>query len=209
MIEKTDVETLIGRLPELERQMSQPENGSDRRKMQALVREHAALKKITKKADAYYRARQSIDEYADMLRDDGQDDELREMATTELADTQAKLPGLEPALALALVPPDPDDSRNAIVDIRAGTGGDVYSLFAGDLFRMYSSFAEKQRWKIETMSQSSGEHGGFKEIISRIVGRGAYSWLKFESGAHRVQRVPETEAQGRIHTSACTVAIMP
>jgi peptide chain release factor 1 len=209
MIEKTDVETLIGRLPELERQMSQPENASDRRKMQALVREHAALKKITKKADAYYRARQSIDEYEEMLRDDGQDDELREMATTELADTQAKLPGLETALALALVPPDPDDSRNAIVEIRAGTGGDEASLFAGDLFRMYSRFAEIRGWKVGLIDVSANDLGGYKEVVCSIEGENVYQEMRYESGVHRVQRVPVTESSGRIHTSAATVAVFP
>ena len=122
---------------------------------------------------------------------------------------QAARDGLETELQTLLIPRDPNDQRNVFLEVRAGTGGDEAAIFSGDLFRMYSRYAERQGWKVEVLSESAGEHGGYKEIISRVAGKGAYSRLKFESGAHRVQRVPATEAQGRIHTSACTVAILP
>ena len=137
------------------------------------------------------------------------DADIRAMAQEEIEDDQGRLETLELDLQRLLLPKDPNDEKNIFLEIRAGTGGDEAAIFSGDLFRMYSKFAEAQRWKVEVISQSDGDHGGFKEIIVRIVGKGVYSKLKFESGAHRVQRVPETESQGRIHTSACTVAIMP
>jgi peptide chain release factor 1 len=139
----------------------------------------------------------------------GTDVEMRELGAEEARVLRERTEELERKIKLLLLPKDPNDGRNVILEIRAGTGGDEAALFAGDLFRMYSRFAERQGWKVEVLSDSAGEHGGYKEIISRVVGRGAYSRLKFESGAHRVQRVPATEAQGRIHTSACTVAILP
>ena len=131
------------------------------------------------------------------------------MAQDELKEGEQQLEMLELDLQKLLLPKDPNDHKNVFLEIRAGTGGDEAAIFSGDLFRMYSKFAENCRWKVEVMSESSGDHGGYKEIIARIVGTGVYSQLKFESGAHRVQRVPDTESQGRIHTSACTVAIMP
>ena len=161
-----------------------------------------------------------LEKYQQWLELNSQAEDTRVMLTDEdslirkLA--QEELPGLEQALDAAynqlqtlLLPKDPNDERNIFLEIRAGTGGDEAALFAGDLFRMYNAFADSQRWTVEIMNQSPGEHGGYREIISRIIGRGAYSRLKFESGAHRVQRVPTTEAQGRIHTSACTVAVLP
>lgn len=135
--------------------------------------------------------------------------ELREMAEAELDDARERLVGLEAELRKHLIPRDPNDNANLYLEIRAGTGGDEAALFAGDLLRMYSSYAEKQGWQVEILSASEGEHGGYKEVISRLIGTGAFSRLKFESGAHRVQRVPATESQGRIHTSACTVAVLP
>ncbi|MDH3690573.1 MAG: peptide chain release factor 1 [Gammaproteobacteria bacterium] len=137
------------------------------------------------------------------------DKSMRKMAQEEIPELRDKLNACEQEIQHLLLPKDPNDERNIFLEIRAGTGGDEAALFAGDLFRMFCSYAERRKWKVEVVSQSSGEHGGYKEIISRIVGRGAYSRLKFESGAHRVQRVPETEAQGRIHTSACTIAVLP
>jgi peptide chain release factor 1 len=131
------------------------------------------------------------------------------MAKEEISEGKAKLEQLDLELKKALLPKDPNDSRNIIIEIRAGTGGDEASIFSGDLFRMYSRYVEKQKWQIEVMSSNIGDHGGFKEVIARISGDNVYAKLKFESGAHRVQRVPETESQGRVHTSACTVAIMP
>ena len=139
----------------------------------------------------------------------GSDIEMRELAVTEARDLRERLDAEGLELTRLLIPNDPRDDSNIFLEIRAGTGGDEAAIFAGDLFRMYSRYAERQGWQVEVLSESAGEHGGYKEIISRVVGRGAYSKLKFESGAHRVQRVPATEAQGRIHTSACTVAILP
>lgn len=137
------------------------------------------------------------------------DPEMREMAQDELREAKEKSEQLEQQLQVLLLPKDPDDERNAFLEVRAGTGGDEAALFAGDLFRMYSRYAEARRWRVEIMSASEGEHGGYKEIIAKISGDGVYGRLKFESGGHRVQRVPATESQGRIHTSACTVAVMP
>lgn len=137
------------------------------------------------------------------------DSELREMAVEELAQATARQEVLEGEIRLLLLPRDPNDDLNIFLEIRAGTGGDEAAIFAGDLFRMYQKYAESRGWPLEILSSSPGEHGGFKEIIARIAGKGAYSRFKFESGTHRVQRVPETESQGRIHTSACTVAILP
>jgi len=142
-----------------------------------------------------------------MLKDS--DPEIREMAQDEFKQSKANKEALNLTLQKLLLPKDPNDDKNTYLEIRAGTGGDEAAIFAGDLFRMYSRFAEKNRWQVEVMSENEGDHGGYKEIITRIVGNGVYSKLKFESGAHRVQRVPETESQGRVHTSACTVVIMP
>ena len=139
----------------------------------------------------------------------GADAEMRELAEDELRDLDARIGTEGFELTKLLIPTDPRDDSNIFLEIRAGTGGDEAAIFAGDLFRMYARFAERQGWKVEVLSESAGEHGGYREIISRVVGKGAYSRLKFESGTHRVQRVPATEAQGRIHTSACTVAILP
>jgi len=139
----------------------------------------------------------------------GADAEMRSLAEDELRELDARLAAEDLDLTRLLIPKDPRDDSNIFLEIRAGTGGDEAAIFAGDLFRMYARYAERQGWKVEVLSESPGEHGGYREIISRVAGRGAYSRLKFESGTHRVQRVPATEAQGRIHTSACTVAILP
>lgn len=137
------------------------------------------------------------------------DSEMREMAQAELKEAREASDMLAKELEILLLPKDPDDERNCYLEVRAGTGGDEAAIFAGDLFRMYTRYAESRRWKVEVMSANEGEHGGYKEVIAKVVGEGAYGRLKFESGGHRVQRVPETESQGRIHTSACTVAVMP
>jgi peptide chain release factor 1 len=159
---------------------------------------------------AYLRFQQvlsAITEAKLLLKD--ADPDMREMAQEEMKEGEAQLETLELELQRLLLPKDPNDHKNVFLEIRAGTGGDEAAIFSGDLFRMYSKFAETQRWQVEVMSENNGDHGGYKEIIARIVGKWVYSKLKFESGAHRVQRVPDTESQGRIHTSACTVAIMP
>ena len=168
------------------------------------------LSEIEPIVDNYARYRHlsgEVEEARGMLEDP--DASIREMAREELPELERQLAQCSAALQKLLLPKDPNDQRNIFLEIRAGTGGDEAALFTGDLFRMYSAYAERRGWKVEVVSESPGEHGGYKEIISRVEGRGAYSRLKFESGVHRVQRVPETESQGRIHTSACTVAVMP
>ena len=168
------------------------------------------LAEITPIVETFHHYRKIEQELADahvMLADS--DSAIQDMAKAELPAIQQRMQDCESSLQTLLLPKDPNDSRNIYLEIRAGTGGDEAALFSGDLFKMYYAYAESRRWRVEVMSSSEGEHGGYKEIISKIVGAGAYSCLKFESGAHRVQRVPETESQGRIHTSACTVAVMP
>lgn len=170
-----------------------------------LSRERADLEPIVNLYNTYQACAADIATAQEMASDP----EMREFADAEMREGRMRLEQLENELQKQLLPKDPNDERNVFLEVRAGTGGDEAALFAGDLFRMYSRFAERNRWQVEIVSESPGEKGGFKEIIVRIVGQGAYSVLKFESGAHRVQRVPATEAQGRIHTSACTVAILP
>ena len=178
---------------------------ADQERFRALSREYAQLSDVSKCFTDWRQVQEDI-ETAQMMLDDP---EMREMAQDELREAKEKSEQLEQQLQVLLLPKDPDDERNAFLEVRAGSGGDEAALFAGDLFRMYSRYAESRRWRVEIMSASEGEHGGFKEVIAKISGEGVYGRLKFESGGHRVQRVPETESQGRIHTSACTVAIMP
>jgi peptide chain release factor 1 len=178
---------------------------ADQERFRALSREYAQLSDVSKCFTDWRQVQEDI-ETAQMMLDDP---EMREMAQEELQDAKARSEEMEQQLQVLLLPKDPDDERNAFVEVRAGTGGDEAALFAGDLFRMYSRYAESRRWRVEIMSANEGEHGGFKEVIAKISGDGVYGRLKFESGGHRVQRVPATESQGRIHTSACTVAVMP
>ena len=203
----TKLEGLRERLQEVDALLGTPGVISDQNKFVALSKERAELDPVVTCYAQYQSLTESIDSVREMLKDP--DPELRELADEELRETQEKLENLEPTLQKLLLPTDPADNSNIFLEIRAGTGGEEAALFAGDLFRMYSRYAEKHRWTLEVMNESLSEQGGYKEIIVRLVGRGAYSRLKFESGGHRVQRVPETESQGRIHTSACTVAIMP
>jgi len=172
-----------------------------------LSMEYARLEPVAARFNEFRRLEAERRSAAEMA--EGGDAEMRELAEDELRDLDARVEAEAAELTKLLVPKDPRDDSNIFLEIRAGTGGDEAAIFAGDLFRMYSRYAERQGWKVEVLSENAGEHGGYKEIISRVVGKGAYSQLKFESGAHRVQRVPATEAQGRIHTSACTVAILP
>jgi peptide chain release factor 1 len=172
-----------------------------------LSREHAQIEPVVNCYVRYQETVENIGEAKGMLKDS--DPDMRALGEDELAKEQQVQEELELELQKLLLPKDPNDDHNIYLEIRAGTGGDEAALFAGDLFRMYSRYAEQRRWQIEILSDHAGEHGGHKEIILRIIGQGAYSRLKFESGGHRVQRVPETESQGRVHTSACTVAIMP
>ncbi len=196
---------LSERLIEVNQLLSTEEATRDMDAFRRLNRERAELEPVVELFHAY----QSCEADIEAAREMAGDPEMREFAETEIREGEAKLSGLDQELQKALLPKDPNDERSVFLEIRAGTGGDEAALFAGDLFRMYSRFAERRRWQVEVVSASEGEMGGYKEIIARIVGQGAYSVLKFESGAHRVQRVPTTETQGRVHTSACTVAVMP
>ncbi|WP_372872262.1 peptide chain release factor 1 [Shewanella sp.] len=179
---------------------------SDQDRFRALSKEYAQLEAVVKGFKAYQQAVADLDTAKEMLEED--DPELREMAQEEMKSAKIALEQLEGELQILLLPKDPNDETNAFVEIRAGAGGDEAAIFAGDLFRMYSRYAETQRWQVEIVSANEGEHGGYKEVIAKFSGDGVYGKLKFESGGHRVQRVPETESQGRVHTSACTVAVL-
>ncbi len=198
---------LQDRFDELSGLLSQAEIITDQDKFRRLSQEYSELDPVIQSYDTYRNLMSGCADARVLTQDS--DAEMRQMGSEELADLEAQLPLAEQALQAMLLPKDENDDRNVWLEIRAGTGGDEAALFSGDLFRMYSKFAEKQRWNIEVVSSNIGEHGGYKEIICRISGNQVYSHLKFESGAHRVQRVPATESQGRIHTSACTVAVMP
>ena len=187
--------------------LSDPALADDGQRYAALAREHAELTPTTDAYQRYLNSLAALDEAQSLAA--GDDAELRELALQELPELETRLAGIEAELQHLLLPADPDDRRNVFLEIRAGTGGDEAALFAGDLLRMYLRYAETQGWQCEIVSAHEGEHGGYKEVIVRVEGRGVYARLKFESGGHRVQRVPVTEAQGRIHTSACTVAILP
>ncbi len=193
------------RLEELSQLLSAQEATRDMAEYRKLNREHAELVEVVEHFVAWRRARTDRDT-AEQLREDP---ELREFAAEEIAAADARLADEATTLERLLLPRDPDDARDVFLEIRAGTGGDESALFAGDLLRMYLRYAERRRWQVEVMSESASELGGYKEVIVRIGGQDVYARLKFESGGHRVQRVPETESQGRIHTSACTVAVMP
>ncbi|SEI60141.1 peptide chain release factor 1 [Allopseudospirillum japonicum] len=198
---------LSERFEEVSALLSDADILADQNKFRAYSREYAELEPLVNAFRRYLSVQEDI-EAAELLQQDA-DPEMRALAYDELQEAQAQSQSLAEELQLLLLPQDPNDGRNVYLEVRAGTGGDEAAIFAGDLFRMYSRYAETQGWRVEIISQSLGEHGGYKEVISRIIGEGVYSKLKFESGAHRVQRVPATESQGRIHTSACTVAIMP
>jgi peptide chain release factor 1 len=198
--------TLIDRHEELAGLMSDPEIIADQNQFRAMSKEYAQLEPVVSCFKNYNKAENDLSNADEMLKDD--DPDLREMAAEEKTAANETIEELELELQKLLLSKDPRDDNNIFLEIRAGTGGDEAAIFAGDLFRMYSRYTELRNWKIEIINQNLGEHGGYKEIIARIIGDGAYSRLKFESGAHRVQRVPETESQGRVHTSAATVAII-
>ncbi len=200
------LDNLADRFEELSALLSDPDVIGDQNQFRKLSKEYAELEPVTLAYQTYRQTQADIEE-ANLMLNDG-DADLRELAEEELSTATERLTEQAQALQILLLPKDPDDTHNVFLEVRAGTGGDEAAIFAGDLFRMYSKFAEKCRWKVEVISANEGEHGGYKEIISRVVGEDVYAHLKFESGAHRVQRVPATESQGRIHTSACTVAIM-
>lgn len=201
------LETISERQQELSALLSDSEVVSNQDRFRQLSKEYSQLEPIVDCFKAYQQAIENRENAESMTSDD--DTEMRELAKEELLISAEKIEQLEKALQIHLLPKDPNDQCNIFLEIRAGTGGDEASIFAGDLFRMYARYAEAQGWQLEIINHNDGEHGGYKEIIGRISGQEVYSKLKFESGAHRVQRVPTTESQGRIHTSACTVAILP
>jgi peptide chain release factor 1 len=195
------------RLEELDHLLADPSTMNDNKRFRSLSKEHAHLTPISETWARYQQCEQDLKDAFDWI--DSGDAELKAMAQEELPDLKALLETLEQEIRTLLIPKDPNDDANLFLEVRAGTGGDEAAIFAGDLFRMYSRFAERQGWRVEIISEQEGEHGGYKEIIARLEGDSAFAKLKFESGAHRVQRVPVTESQGRVHTSAATVAILP
>jgi len=199
------LEQLAERHEELEHLLASAEVLGDARRLRDVSREHAQLTPLTEALRAYDENASALESARAMLRDP----DLKDLADEEIGLLQAERERLEGELNRLLIPKDPRDEGNLFLEIRAGTGGDEAAIFAGDLLRMYLRYAERRRWNVEVLSASDGEHGGYKEVIARVEGHGAYSRLKYESGTHRVQRVPETESQGRIHTSAATVAILP
>ncbi|MBI1921247.1 MAG: peptide chain release factor 1 [Geobacter sp.] len=203
MFEK--IEELERRFQELEALMSDPTVIGDQPQFRKLSREHADLRELVEAYRRYRKVMEEIKGNRELLADP----EMKEMAEVELKALEEERERLEGEIRILLLPKDPNDSRNVILEIRAGTGGDESALFAGDMLRMYSKFAERNRWRVEIMSASESERGGYKEVVASVEGDQVYAKLKYESGTHRVQRVPETETQGRIHTSACTVAILP
>ncbi len=195
------------RFEEVAQQITDPEVISDTKKYVKLNKEYKELEKVVDVYKDYKNVLENIENAREMLKED--DPEMKEMAKMELDELEARLPELEETVKLLLIPSDPEDSKNAVVEIRAGTGGDEASIFAGDLFRMYTKFAEKKGWKVDVTHFSEGTAGGYKEIVMNITGDGVYGIMKYESGVHRVQRVPQTETQGRVHTSAASVAVLP
>ncbi|MBB5188168.1 MULTISPECIES: peptide chain release factor 1 [Zhongshania] len=200
------LDNLLDRYEEIGALLSDPEIIGNQDRFRGLSQEYAEIESVVQSYGHYRQVAEDLAEATAMLSED--DADMREMAEDEVKAAKAKLETLEVELQTLLLPKDPNDSHNVFLEIRAGTGGDEAAIFAGDLFRMYSRYAERKGWRVEVLSERQGEHGGYKEIISRVAGQEVYGHLKFESGAHRVQRVPETESQGRIHTSACTVAVM-
>jgi len=198
---------LTERYQELARLMAEPDVIGDQNRFRAYSQEYAELEEVVSCFEDYQGSESDLEDARLMLNDS--DPDMRELGKDEVRSAEARLAELSEQLEVLLLPKDPNDGKNVFLEIRAGTGGDEAALFAGDLYRMYARYAEQLGWRLEILSASEGEHGGYKEVITRISGERVYSRLKFESGAHRVQRVPATESQGRIHTSACTVAVMP
>lgn len=204
---ESKLQQMLERFEEASRLLSEASVIADQNQFRSLSKEYAQLEPVASCYSRFLEAIANLNNLQEMLN--GDDPELAALAEDELEDAKLLIDQLDEELQNHLIPKDPDDSRNIYLEVRAGTGGDEAAIFAGDLFRMYHRYAENQGWQVEVVSASHGEHGGYKEIIARISGNAVYSQLKFESGAHRVQRVPETESQGRVHTSACTVAVMP
>lgn len=203
----TKLDALADRHEEVSALLGDADTASDQNRFRDLSKEFAHLNEVVTQHQRWSQIQGTLADARQMLSDS--DAELRELAAEEIAEAERELTDIEASLQVLLLPQDPSDSSNVFLEIRAGTGGDEAAIFSGDLYRMYHRYAEQKGWSVEILSERAGEHGGFKEVISRVVGQDVYSHLKFESGAHRVQRVPETESQGRIHTSACTVAVLP
>lgn len=199
------LELVEKRYDELTQMISDPEVIANQAEWQKLMKEHASIEEVVQKYREYKKVKQDMEEAKEMM----QDLEMKELAEAEFYEAKDKLPQIEEELKILLIPKDPDDDKNIICEIRAGAGGEEAALFAGTLFRMYTMYAEKKHWKLEVLNENETGLGGYKEISFMITGKGAYSRLKFESGTHRVQRVPDTESSGRIHTSAATVAVLP
>ncbi len=208
MIDRSFIETTAAKLGACETRLTVAATEQPRR-LKDLTREHARLKKLLEKASLYLKLKNELREYRELLADEALEPELKDLTSEEIGTLEKKFPTAERDLMLALLPPDPNENRNTIMEIRAGTGGNEAALFAGDLVRMYTRFAEARGWQIEFIDSSPSEAGGYKEITFSIQGDHAYRALQFEGGTHRVQRVPTTEAQGRIHTSTATVAVLP
>lgn len=202
---RESLDQMIDRYEEVTHLLSDPDVINDNAKFRDLSVEHSELTDITHLWQRYRQTEADLTTAHEML----DDPDMKQMAQEEIENAKAQLASIEEKLNVMLLPKDPNDKVPAFLEIRAGTGGDEAAIFSGDLFRMYERYAQSQGWQVEILSTNEGEHGGYKEIISRISGTDVYGRLKFESGAHRVQRVPETESQGRVHTSACTVAVMP
>ena len=200
------LETLVERFEEVQALLSDPVVIGDQNRFRALSKEYAQLEDVVRSFREYQDAQGDLTSAHEMLLED--DAEMREMAQEEIKAAKAQIETLEQELQILLLPRDPQDDSNCFLEIRAGAGGDEAAIFAGDLYRMYSRYAETKGWRVEQVSANEGEHGGYKEVIANVIGDGVFGILKFESGGHRVQRVPETESQGRIHTSACTVAVL-
>ncbi|WP_137888814.1 peptide chain release factor 1 [Pseudomonas sp. 2FE] len=205
LLNKLDI--LHDRFEELTALLGDAEVIGDQNKFRAYSKEYAEVEPVVRAFQEFRKVQADMDGAQVLLKDS--DPDLREMAEEEVAQGKEQLLELEARLQRMLLPKDPNDGRNVFLEVRAGTGGDEAAIFSGDLFRMYSRYAERRGWRVEILSENLGEHGGYKEVIARVEGDNVYAKLKFESGAHRVQRVPETESQGRIHTSACTVAVLP
>lgn len=202
------LESLVERLDTVLQQLNDPDVARDQNRFRDLMKEQSDLSPIVEKYKEYVQEKQNIEESLELLEEES-DEEMRELAKEELSESKANVERLEEELKILLIPKDPNDDKNIIVEIRAGAGGDEAALFAADVARMYRSYAEGRRWKVETLSFNESGIGGFKELVFMISGQGAYSRFKYESGVHRVQRIPATESGGRIHTSTITVAIMP
>lgn len=199
------LDQMVDRFEEVTALLSDPDTISDSKKFRELSMEHSDLALISETWQKFVQAEEDLATAKELM----DDPDMKEMAAEEIDNAKAIINELEDTLNVMMLPKDPNDKATAFLEIRAGTGGDEAAIFSGDLFRMYQKYAQSQGWQVEVLSANEGEHGGYKEIISRVSGAGVYGRLKFESGAHRVQRVPATESQGRVHTSACTVAVMP